>query len=244
MPDVPIFSIYPRTSICLWGTVGAATYAWLWRKAVAVAGENNKQRMEKTHTKQILYFQELLEKVLQDSLDDLLRELSVTLSFTMEERICIYRHLPEKKGFDCVGRFSSHPNYTSRSSERKIYSEEYGVFTRVWSDGQHNGKFRDENFPTSKNKYLKYLTNNYAIPREVAEKFRMNAKDIFAKIIRDSKGTSVAIILFESRRKQILNESLIESSYCDKEGMIIAALERLLKPINAPTLQSAKKEDY
>lgn len=243
LSTVNIFGYAPSQNTCFWIVIISAGYVRVWRWVIAHVENARNRNWKQTHEKQIEYFSGILQQERKQSLRDLLLELSNTLSFSMQERVCVYLHRPELFGFECAGRYSLHPEY-DQPSERNVYPEAYGVFSHVWNNGQNNGKFRDESFPISDKKYLKYLSRKYAIPTEVAKKFRMNAKDIFAKIIRDSKSTPVAIIVFETQRKQFLNESLIESSYYDKEGMIIASLERLLAPINAPTLQSAKREDY
>ncbi len=160
----------------------------------------------------------------------------------MQERICIYRYIELEDSFECVGRHSAHHSYR-QSSLRKRYSSNMGIIADVWHDGQLNGFKRDKNIPSpslSKAAYYKYLKDMYRIPRDISKHFRMNPVDIIAEVIVDTKNIPIAVIVFESQRKDFLNETAIKTIYNPtKKAVIREALDRVQRP-SSPTLGRAK----
>lgn len=155
---------------------------------------------------------------------------SATLNFSTQERICIYSFLSKENNFECSGRFSDHPDYTT-FSERERYPLREGVIGKVWREAQHQGRFRDNNFPdgrASKRAWQEYLQREYAIKFRVSKKFRMCQRDMYAEIMRDTKGVAVAVIVFESERSSFLDENAIRTVYNDNKRLaIVTCLERL-----------------
>ena len=160
----------------------------------------------------------------------------------MQERICVYRFIEEEKLFECVGRYSLHHQY-GQLSDRKKYPSDAGIIAHVWKNGELNGSKRDDKIPDYQNKknYFEYLKDEYKIEKKVAKNFRMNPVDIYAEVIRDTKKFQIAVIIFESQRKNFLDEGKLKEKYNDiKREAIITSLDKL-KDQNPPNLKTASE---
>lgn len=243
LPNFKLFGYRPEEYTFFWGTVAAyliVTFAG-WVKA-----KSDSYRIDDIETKnaeKIKYFQDTLFQERMESLKDHLREIAEGLQFTMQERICVYRFLEAENQFECIGRYSAHHEY-DQFSVRKRYPSDVGIIAHVWRDGQLNGFKRDRDIPdfiTSKNAYYEYLRNHYSIPKNVAKLFRMNPVDIIAQVVRDTKSKPVAVIIFESQRKNFLDEQKLNQEYNDfKKGAIITSLDKL-KEQHSPDPKTAKE---
>lgn len=178
-----------------------------------------------------------------EALKDHLREIAEGLNFSMQERICVYRFLEATSEFECIGRYSAHHDY-DKFSIRKRYPLDMGIIADVWKNGQLNGFKRDNNIPEASNgkkKYFKYLKDNYGIPYNIANNFRMNPIDIIAEVIRDTKNKSVAIIIFESQRRNFLDQQKLSEEYNAFKKEAIKTLLDKLKEHHSPDLKTAKE---
>jgi len=205
----------------------------------------------KTRNKeQIKLFKDQLyiEKLL--FLEDHLREISEHLEFTMQERICVYMYVQEnnEEFFKSVGRYSHHNDYNQPSRREKKYSSEYGIIADVWKNGQNNGFRQDNQIPSytkkPNKKHYDYLEKEYNIPKDISKHFRMNPVDIIAEVIRDNKGKSIGVIIFESQRAQFLDMNKIQTFYTPiKKGGIVNSLEKLNEEYDLPNLSIATEVD-
>ncbi len=214
--------------ITLLGVARSKSYAY----EIDDINEKNKSNID--------FFQKELLDIRKEVLNEHLWEISEELNFTMQERICIYHFLDGKNEFECIGRYSAHPEYR-KPSARSRYPLKTGVIGHVWNNGESNGFTRDDKFPdpkTRKESYLKYLEKKYGISRKVANQFRMNSIDIIAEILRDTKSEPVAVIVFESQRKNFLDEKNLDFGH--KKRKIITLIENL-KEQNPPDLETARE---
>lgn len=197
------------------------------------------------HESKIKYYQDTIFNERVEALKDHLREISesVSLSFGMQERICVYSFIEEKNHFECVARHSAHHEY-NQYSIRNEYPIDMGIIAHVWRDGKLNGFKRDQSIPDpslSKKKYFKYLKDEYKIPPSVSRYFRMNPVDIMAEVICDTKNKAIAVVVFESQRKNFLDEQKIRLVYNDnKRGFIVSSLDKL-KEQKSPDIKTAKE---
>lgn len=242
-PNKTLFGYRPNDDILFWGAflsyVASAFMGFINKKAKDYDIKNITSSSEE----KIQYFKDLLYQERVEALKDHLREIAESLKFSMEERICVYRFIEAEKQFECTGRYSLHHQY-SQLSDRKRYPTDVGIIAHVWNNGRLNGFKRDNQIPDINHKkaeYFLYLKREYGIDRNIAKKFRMNPVDIIAEVIRDTKKEPIAIIIFESQRKNFLDEDKLKESYNDfKKEVIINSLDKL-KDQNPPNLKTASE---
>ena len=174
-------------------------------------------------------YKDMLFDERSQALEECIQEISKKLKFSMQERICIYTHNEIDNSFDCRSRFSIHSEL-NKSYARKKYSGNDGVIGHVWHRGSHQGSLRDKNFPDFKIDeigYKKYLLGTYNISTEISNNLRMKSVDLYAEIIRDTKQQPVAVIIFESERKNFINEEKIKSQMKNIKDRIIELLGKM-----------------
>ncbi len=248
LPNGKIVGYRPDDQILFLGIIASPVILTAMGMIRSLAKTYENSDVKTKHKKEVAYLQDTIFEERKEALKDHLREIAEGLQFTMQERICVYRFLETEKKFECIGRYSLHYDY-NQLSDRKRYPLNMGIIAHVWGDGNNNGFKRDQDIPAlspkssskNKKKYYEYLDKTYGIPKDVAEKFRMHPVDIIAEVVRDTKNKPVAVIIFESKRKNFLDEEKLKQHYNDfKKRAIIASLDKL-KEQHVPDLNTAKE---
>ena len=72
----------------------------------------------------------------------------------------------------------------------------------------------------------------------------MKTMDIVAEIVRDSKDQPVAVVVFESERKGVLDEPEIKKAYDSKMQSRVVDLISKLRVQEAPDASATQEEGY
>jgi len=176
------------------------------------------KKLEKERKRADRYKDELKQKRL-DTVEQYLQKIYNSLQFGRSERISIYYYTENdagKGGFECIARYSTHKEHKKKAL-RKNYPCKSGIIGKVWLDCDHDGYVFDGNIPCPERdgeaEYKQYLKNNYRINKKTSADFRMKAISILGCLIEDTKENSLAVIIFESKKRDKIDEDRVKDKY-------------------------------
>jgi hypothetical protein len=194
--------------------------AYIKEKKSKKKTEQEKQRVDILSAKLTEYEKEkqcLLKEnnVLKDSYSFLTKDYYITIEnilknifrgakLTNDDRISIYRHIPQSKCFFMIGRFSQNSTYNEKG--RMIYPDCKGYIGKAWN---HDGDLKVKKIPdfnVSPDKYYEYIEKESGLSREVAEGLKMKGRYIFIrKLYKSDTVTPDMIVVFESMKEDRRN---------------------------------------
>jgi hypothetical protein len=145
------------------------------------------------------------------------------LSYGPNERVSVYRHDPDKRGFRMVSRYSANPEY-DKPSERTYYPDNEGVIGEAWANG-HDVVAELPDPAVDLNEYLKLSEQTWRIQRDVTERFAMKSCCYAAFPLRHPHGDehgNIAVVVFESVQKGTLKTETLKEEMHGAEGRRIA----------------------
>jgi hypothetical protein len=202
----------------------------VWSKTREIKGEYKEKAEESI--RELRPYKDMYENLIRDLLLNQVKTMSEELCFGENERICIYFYSKDRREFECIARYSENHVYNQYSGVRKFYPVNLGIIGHVWNKGEHGGWLMDKNIPDcseAKEYCWEYLEKRYGIEEDTAKKFRMNPLGIAAKVIKGTKNKGLAVITFESRRRDFLDEKRIKSVYANEHESLSLTLTNFVK---------------
>lgn len=144
--------------------------------------------------------------------------------YDITERISLY--ILELDHFRCIGRYSDNQKQTELP--KKMYPKELGLIGLAWVEGKSSA----ENLPDPKTNMDDWIASNNELGVTISENtlraLGMKSRSLHCLRIKNSKSTSVAVIVFESTKTSLPNP--IEKDFGKNESRTIANLLDALKP--------------
>lgn len=159
-------------------------------------------------------------------------------SYGNTERISLY--ILDLDHFRCIGRYSDDEKYRERPT--KMYLKEAGFIGKAWKSGE----FSIAQLPDPTNDLDGWVNSNIIdtnITRATVECIGMRSRSFHCTRIKNSKSTSIAIIVFESTCGTLPNEKTIKDDFGKNEARTIANLVDALKP-HMVNLEFAKRQGF
>jgi hypothetical protein len=164
--------------------------------------------------------------------------LSDKLRFGNTERISVYTQ--DSDAFIMLGRYSKNPEY--QKPGRAIYPNDEGCIARAWRNGECF--IADLPDPTQViDDYLGCLEEDWNIPRDTGQAFKMKSRSLSAFAIEGSDRHRIAVVVFESTRTDVLKFDRIRQAMRQTEGVRLSDLIEKLRPLK-PSPEYASKEGF
>ncbi len=121
------------------------------------------------------------------------------------ERISLYIHDSDTESFILCARYSANPEFSGRG--RPTYGDNQGCIAEGWK----NGEYFDDNFSSTKEKYIKYTLDTYNMDIETVEKLSMRSRLYgVIRIEKDNKYLGVLVVESTIKSRFKKNELLDE----------------------------------
>ena len=201
-------------------------------------GNNKTEEQKKSKDKM---YADHLKTTKEDILSIYLREISNEIGFGNEQRICVYDWEGKKKKLQRSGRHAEHDYH--RENISFCWYEKISCLLLKNSEEF----FCEKKIPNPKGTkgleaYQKYLFDKYGISKKESKKFPMKTIEFFACRIKNSESKTIAMLIFESTKKNVLQKEKI-LCFCKNKNDTIVNLIRTLegKPVRF-NRNTAKKE--
>ncbi|WP_426179279.1 hypothetical protein [Pseudomonas sp. TWRC1-2] len=160
------------------------------------------------------------------------------LKYGVTERISLY--VLELDHFRCVGRHSDNEKHTE--FPKKMYAKESGLIGHAWTLGNATVTALPDPLLDLES-WVAANAHTGKISDATLRAIGMKSRSLHCVRIKNSKSTSVAIIVFESTNSDLPNIKTIDADFGKNESRTIANLLDALRP-HMVSLEIAKKAGF
>lgn len=120
--------------------------------------------------------------------------MSDQLNLRNADRVSLY--IFNDDNFQIIGRYSKNPSY--KEIGRKIYPRNEGYISKCITNNNGKSYYYKGNLPKNKEKYLKTVSKDTNISRDVISNLSMKSRAYFCKLIQDYDKNNIGVLVIET----------------------------------------------